>query len=1124
MPSCSDSTTTPLPVSVTIESRFFASELSVVDAGYALVASGVGRLSLELLPGRYQLRQRIGYLDQVEELLVSSDAQSQTVRTPALEIASPIPLPGTSLVASPPGTRPFSYGSGSFRFVLRTPVRDSIEFGGKHIENLQAEMRRMRLESFDGAVSMPFSEGTVAAETQGVLVFSAQPPPGDYLIVQGLPNNRQLCMPVPLREGRTTIVFCNALWRDDTEPIAVQLDRSSMAMLRDDELAGEYEGSLFRLEAARKTMAAGNRAYGWSAAVPGRETALQLERPAPAEGASEPNEPGTQSKAPQPENVVLGLMDVYLGWTCLKPPPEETPESPAEAEHPRMTAERAALQGRLKELVPVLGSASADVVAMAHELSLPSSELAVLPVTSPPILRKTWSRLLAFPDGDKQAEAAMPFSFQLEPSSSWFLWSEVPGARATALAASKAARRPGGINLFPHREERRKSRGRLIDTLSAGLGAKVTDVLRSVIGGLVGHKEAAPAGAIEADLATATSASVTYKSIETMLAALLQNPSFQDWMSKAYSVFEAEAKTVQDGSMRRLISSLRSLSDPTLIQALGAERAAQAILGSLRLPKQRVTELMRKLLLGVVSRLEPDDRAALLVVLRGAVNVAESWLNVPLEPKEVDDAGGNSGAERQTFLTLAPSRWRPAQLRVLDRYFQSEKRSAKLGTELLSLPLTVKGKALASRFEAHGDRVLTTLDAVAPPWGESRGDVLRLWVVGATGMGKTALTQWVRSEHFERSGNAFDARRRWGCVLVFIKARDFVTGARDSNDTERWLLEAVQNQLFKGRMPFGDERLLSRLLQSGALGVVVDGVDEAGRTGAVTAFAERYSVVPMLVTSQQMGNPSQFTVAMLPAKMTEHVEALTHLLLKDQGLAKALVQRLGETGLKRSLTSGYDVRLVCDLARTAGIESLASLPSSRAELYEVSLAKGWPDSPPEKLPGEHAQLESSAWNLMVERKPYEDRRRMDGKDVSENLLMRLGDARASGSSPVRIVRRAGKGYEFAHDQMLAYLAARRFAQHGLSTEQLSEMLERAAVWKHRESEQDALWEFATSMLKTEQLVELIASSSTVRKWGSLRWALLDEARRRGVLTLEAEREAQVQQLPTTRGNGETGRS
>ena len=76
---------------------------------------------------------------------------------------------------------------------------------------------------------------------------------------------------------------------------------------------------------------------------------------------------------------------------------------------------------------------------------------------------------------------------------------------------------------------------------------------------------------------------------------------------------------------------------------------------------------------------------------------------------------------------------------------------------------------------------------------------------------------------------------------------------------------------------------------------------------------------------------------------------------------------------------------------------------------------------------------------------------------------------------VRLVRRAGGGaFEFVHDQMHAYLAARWFAQDGFSAAELEKMVANSTIWTQSTDARRVLWGFAAALLDDERLIALWA--------------------------------------------------
>jgi hypothetical protein len=429
--------------------------------------------------------------------------------------------------------------------------------------------------------------------------------------------------------------------------------------------------------------------------------------------------------------------------------------------------------------------------------------------------------------------------------------------------------------------------------------------------------------------------------------------------------------------------------------------------------------------------------------------------------------------------TLALSHFPKAQIWILDLYFRRRRAKMPAAPPFLPLPLT------------SGDgRVDVSEKALAPPWSGRR-----LWVQGSSGMGKTALFRHVTEAHFRDHDTAFAAFAKWGCVVVAFAARDFAGSGEDKDDSA-WVVDAVRATLSSQRVTFADEKLLSRFLESGSIGVAIDGLNEVDRTRAITAFTRRFDAAPMLVTSQQSGG-ERFTTWRLPAD----IRAFTADLLReylDKDAAAALMRRISASGLKDAIRSGYDVRLIIDLARPDPLH--APLPADRLGLYAAVIAAGWPEVSEETRREQLNRTAAAAWRMVSERKPNEDMRRLKpDTDLAADLLVALADAPEKDRKPVRLIRRVGGGgFEFVHDQMHAYLAARWFTQDGFGVTELEKMIEASTIWTQAPEERRTLWGFAAALLDHERLIALWVRVEDKEDWDTLRRALKAEAERRGV--------------------------
>src|SRR5262249_6458788 len=206
--------------------------------------------------------------------------------------------------------------------------------------------------------------------------------------------------------------------------------------------------------------------------------------------------------------------------------------------------------------------------------------------------------------------------------------------------------------------------------------------------------------------------------------------------------------------------------------------------------------------------------------------------------------------------------------------------------------------------------------------------------------------------------------------------------------------------------------------ESGTIAVAIDGLNEVDRTRAVAAFSRAFREAPMLITSQQPGS-DRFSTWRLPGDIRDFTSELLRLYLPAKQ-AEAVMTRITASGLKDTIRSGYDVRLVIDLVRVDA--NGAEIPVDRMGLYAAVIKAGWPDAPEETRSEQQSLIAAAAWRMVSERKPNEDMRRLrPDVDLPATLLIALADAPERDNRSVRLIRRVGAGmFEFVHDQMHAY--------------------------------------------------------------------------------------------------------
>ena len=433
-----------------------------------------------------------------------------------------------------------------------------------------------------------------------------------------------------------------------------------------------------------------------------------------------------------------------------------------------------------------------------------------------------------------------------------------------------------------------------------------------------------------------------------------------------------------------------------------------------------------------------------------------------------DEAWGNTVLLPQKLLLR---HWQGAQLWLLDLY-NRQRRQEYIGKTLpfLSLPLT----GSESRIVEDSNDLLTRLPSLR-----------HVWVQGGAGMGKTAIFLHLRQLHFTGSDvTTFATFRRHGYVLVPIEARRFPEAPFEEKNASSWVFSCILSVLSQDGLIFEDRGLLRAILNKGTVCVAIDGLNEVARGRAVTAFSAEFPRTPIFVTSQD-GAESPFSLWRLPNTISEHVDNLLAVYL-GQERGEQLAKRLRESGLISYLRSGYDVRLVIELA--GDDPECADLPHDRIELYKVTVKAAWPEGDTRL-----GILEAAAWKIMSERGPNEDKRRLiPDVDAPKDLLEQLEAAREQSGRSIRLIRGAPPAFEFVHDQMNAYLAASWLAERP-SIGDLRSMLDETKVWGDGLEAQRMLWGFLSAMLDRARLEALWLYAGDDDRRGVLGRALAERA-------------------------------
>jgi hypothetical protein len=212
----------------------------------------------------------------------------------------------------------------------------------------------------------------------------------------------------------------------------------------------------------------------------------------------------------------------------------------------------------------------------------------------------------------------------------------------------------------------------------------------------------------------------------------------------------------------------------------------------------------------------------------------------------------------------------------------------------------------------------------------------------------------------------------------------------------------------------------------------------------------------MIATSQSEPGDAWDTWR-LPPTIGALREALLRLWLGDES-GSALAQRLATEG-SAAIVSGYDLRLVADLARDDPCAT--PLPRGRVELYRAVLAKA--------VRGDGEALDLGLLRQLALQMLVTGRREFsleEGQQIGEGM------ASALSRDGVRVIRRVGKAWEFRHDQMRAFLAASSLAEDAPTVSQLIARVTEKKAFALRRDDQEVLWGFVAELLRDEDVTTM----------------------------------------------------
>jgi hypothetical protein len=408
----------------------------------------------------------------------------------------------------------------------------------------------------------------------------------------------------------------------------------------------------------------------------------------------------------------------------------------------------------------------------------------------------------------------------------------------------------------------------------------------------------------------------------------------------------------------------------------------------------------------------------------------------------------------------------PLQVWVLARYYCSARRGLKEPTH------------------AHVPRVLSRPE---PP-GLLTTDLLdefrregRIWVTGGPGTGKTDTVGEVLREYFARTGSEWSGWWQFRFVPVLVHLRD----------TPEASLDRILEALLSGHgMSFGNEQFARRFVRSAPFLFILDGVNEARLHHRqlevwLSDFLQTAPRARILATSQTLEGSGNLLRYQMPPLTGEFARDLLRAFLGEASGTAAYAAAPPDLWDGPDKLTAYEVRQVADLARGG-----RPVPGTRAELYRATVegaTEGF--DRPEAV---RETLSRLAWNAWLEGKYRFSVTTYLPEPLPLNLL-----------GPVLVRRGVGTDgnveYEFVHELMMAYLAARWAVVYAISP---VARLDDEEVWRPSPSRTNqAFFAFLAELLRgVEEMHEVAEFALEAEKLRvELLTAVKEVARRRGVV-------------------------
>jgi len=396
-------------VVTTVSTPNGASELYLIDHTFAEVGRGVGQLELPVVPGTYRVRERVGDIESVSDKFEVVSDKPINVELRGVAYDSPFPIAGTATYQHLQGLEGRARHESGVRIVVRDTQAGSGDSGTGNV-SLMEEVGRLRVETLAGDTVILLSDAVDTAVADGVFAIDIHLDPGMYTLVQDGLDERQSCVALHILPDWYPAVYLLLPRQPNPESGRRRLRLADMSLfyVASDAPAQPTDTELARLEAARHALSRGRAIGGWAMLPDAQGNPVFNPLMALIDAyLLLPGDPGADG---DPVSVLIAGAASALG-----------------ASFPDVQAVRMA---RSKALFDATSRATIEDVAASAQTQLSPALLG--PLAGPPILSRSWRHLLDAGNARDRLRAALPFEFAIEPSETWFIWSEEIGARSTA--------------------------------------------------------------------------------------------------------------------------------------------------------------------------------------------------------------------------------------------------------------------------------------------------------------------------------------------------------------------------------------------------------------------------------------------------------------------------------------------------------------------------------------------------------------------------------------------------------------------------------------------------------------------------------------------------------------------